>query len=243
MLDEAPECRGLEFGAGLVVHRNLLLACPTLCSAATASVEALPALRRSAPANLVHRQIFLVRGDEPAITERVLDPADAIAVELVGHRPDELCPRRHGALDRAVDVLDIKMDRDRRPADGLRAQRLDLGVLVGQHDAGIADADLGVVDLAAGIRQAHDLLGAERSLVEGDGVARTTQDQIRRHTVIALGNRFYLGAHPGLASVSLLGKRPPSHGMPAALFYPRGLPGATERTPGRPALRVVPGGG
>jgi len=63
--------------------------------------------------SLVHRQIFLVRGDEPAIAERVLDPADAMAVKLVSHRPDELRPRRHGALDRAVDVLDVKVDRDR----------------------------------------------------------------------------------------------------------------------------------
>jgi len=40
--------------------------------------------------NLVHRQIFLVRGDEPAIAERVLDPADTITVKLVSDRPNEL---------------------------------------------------------------------------------------------------------------------------------------------------------
>src|SRR6516162_548881 len=109
MLDEAPECRGLEFSAGLVVHRNLLLACRTLCSASTASVEALPALRRGAPANLLDCQIFLVRGDEPPIAEGFLDPADAIAVKLIGHRPDELLlppPRRarpHGRRPRHKD--------------------------------------------------------------------------------------------------------------------------------------------
>jgi len=87
-------------------------------------------------------------------------------------------------------------------------------VLVGQHDAGIADLDFGMVDLPAGIRQAHDLVGAERFPVERDGVAGATQDQIRRHTVIALGDRFYLGAHSGLASVWSLGKHPASHGVP-----------------------------
>jgi hypothetical protein len=88
MFDEAPEGRSLELGAGLVVHHDLLFVCSTLCSAGTASIEALPALRRGATANLVNRQIFLVRGHEPAVPERVLDPADAIAVKLIGYRPD-----------------------------------------------------------------------------------------------------------------------------------------------------------
>ena len=43
------------------------------------------------------------------------------------------------------------MDRDRRSAHSLRTERLYLGMFVGQHDAGIADPDLGMVDRAAGI--------------------------------------------------------------------------------------------
>src|SRR6516225_1373595 len=40
MRDEPPECRSLELGAGVVVHRHLLLVCRTLCSAETARIEA-----------------------------------------------------------------------------------------------------------------------------------------------------------------------------------------------------------
>jgi len=60
---------------------------------------------------------------------------------------------------------------DRRAADRLRAERLDLGVFVGQHDAGVADTDLGMMDLAAGIVHAHHLGGAERLFVKGDRIA------------------------------------------------------------------------
>src|SRR5690242_15860816 len=45
-------------------------------------IEASARLRRGAPADLVHRQVLLVGRDEPAVAERVLDPADAVAVEL-----------------------------------------------------------------------------------------------------------------------------------------------------------------
>ena len=83
-----------------------------------------------------HRQIFLAGGDEPAIAERVFDPADAIAIKLIGHWADELCPRRHGTFDRTIDILDVEMNGDGRTADGLRAEGSDLRVLVGQHERG-----------------------------------------------------------------------------------------------------------
>src|SRR5215813_1389860 len=103
MLDEAAKGCGLELGARFVVHRNPPpFSRRDLCSCVTASIEALPRLGRAAAANLVHRQILLVGGDEPAIAERILDAADAVAVKLVRHRPDELCPSRNGALDRGV---------------------------------------------------------------------------------------------------------------------------------------------
>src|SRR5271166_510546 len=198
MLDEPPEGRGFELGAGLVVHRVLLFVGRIVCNVATTSVEALPALRRRSMANLLDRQILLMRGDEPAIAEWVLDPADAITVKLIGNRPDKLSARCHSARYGVIDVLDIEMDRDWRTADGFRAERLNLGVLVGQHDSGIADPDLRMVDLAAGTRQTHDLLGAERRLVEGDSVTGTIQDQIGRHTVIALGDRLHCCGHIAL---------------------------------------------
>ena len=78
-------------------------------------------------------------------------------------------------------------------------------MLVGQHDAGIADADFGMVDLAARIRQAHDLLGAECFLVEGNGVAGAAQNQIRGHSVMTLGDRFHCSGHIGLPLAVVLG--------------------------------------
>jgi hypothetical protein len=50
-------------------------------------------------------------------------------------------------------------------------QRLYLGVLVGQHDPRVADADLGVMDLAGRVVHAHHLTGAERLFVERNGLA------------------------------------------------------------------------
>src|SRR6516165_7896151 len=100
------------------------LLCWTLCSAVTTAIEALPALRRRTTANLIHCQIFLVRGDKPAIPEGVFDPADTITVKLIGYRADELCPCGDSALDRSVSVFDIEMDRDWRAANGPWAQRL-----------------------------------------------------------------------------------------------------------------------
>src|ERR1700730_937052 len=165
--------------------------CRLLFGPATGPIEASARLHRGAPADLVHRQILLVGRDEPAVAERVLDAADAVAVKLIRYRPAPLCPGRDGALDRSIDIVDVKMDRDRRAADRLRAERLDVGVLVGQHDAGAAYADLGVMDLAAGVVHAHHLGGAERPFVKGDRIAGGVQDEVGRHAVIALGNWFH----------------------------------------------------
>src|SRR4029077_15751583 len=53
-------------------------------------------------------------------------------------------------------------------------------------------------DLAARAAGAHHLFGAKRFLIEGDGVAGTAQDQIRRNGVIAFGDSFYCCGHIGL---------------------------------------------
>src|SRR6202022_993693 len=48
-----------------------------LCSPAPSPIEALAVLRRRAAADLVHRQILLVRGDEPTVAKGILDPPAA----------------------------------------------------------------------------------------------------------------------------------------------------------------------
>jgi hypothetical protein len=94
--------------------------------------------------------------------------AGAVTVELVLDRPDELGARRHRALGRGVYILHVEMDVDGAAAARLRSHERHLGIFVGKHDARVADADLGVAELAVGPRHAHHLGGAERLLVELD---------------------------------------------------------------------------
>ena len=146
-----------------------------------------------------------MRGNEPAVAKGILDPAGAIAVELIRHWSDELGSRRHGALDRRVDVFDIEVDRYRRTADRPWAKGLDLGVLVGQHDPRIADLDLGMADPAARGVHPHHLFGTQRSLIEGDRFVGAAENQIGRHAVIAVRDRFHC-RHSGFLSTTVSGK-------------------------------------
>jgi hypothetical protein len=70
------------------------------------------ALRGGTPVDFGARQILLVRGDEPAMAERVGDAANAIAIELVGHRACELGARSDCLANDGVDILDIEMEAD-----------------------------------------------------------------------------------------------------------------------------------
>ncbi len=64
------------------------------------------------------RNILLVGRDPPAVPERVLEFAAAIAVELIRDRPENLQPRANRTD--SIDILDIEVDHDRRPANRLR---------------------------------------------------------------------------------------------------------------------------
>jgi hypothetical protein len=63
-----------------------------------------------------------------------------------------------------------------------------LRILVREHDCGVADSDLCVPDPALGGWHAHQFDGAERPLVEVDGLRRIFDDQIGRDRVIAFRN-------------------------------------------------------
>ena len=76
--------------------------------------------RREAPLHLLDRHVLDVRRESPDVAERVLDAACAVAVELVGRRAEQLRAERDRARADRVDVLDVEVDRDRRPADRLR---------------------------------------------------------------------------------------------------------------------------
>ena len=66
----------------------------------------------------------------------------------------------------------------------------DFRMLVRQHDARIADADLGVADLAARILHPLALDRAESPPVEFERLGAAGDDQVGRDRVIAIGNGF-----------------------------------------------------
>src|SRR5690348_11925417 len=119
---------------------------------------------------------------------RILELAGTVTVELIGNRPQlPGAGRRRLARDR-IHVRYVKMDRDRGAADRLRPDGAHVGEFIGEHDHGVANLDFRMTDLAARRADAEFLLGAERLLVELDGVGRIGDTEIRRHTVIAGGN-------------------------------------------------------
>src|SRR5437660_6025463 len=76
---------------------------------------------RGALRHLVGRDVLHVRRYAPAVAERVLKLAGAVAVELIGHRPHALGAGAERACEHVVHLLDVQAERDRRAADLLRA--------------------------------------------------------------------------------------------------------------------------
>src|SRR5262249_8436250 len=146
------------------------------------------------------------------MTERVLDRAHPVAVELVLDGLEELGSLGDGGLHRRVHVADVEHDAHGRAAECSRRPRPHFRGLVGQHDHRVADIDLGVSGLAVGPRHAHLLGRAEDALVEVERARGAVDDQVRRDVVIALRNYFDLAAfaHHSPPSVILRpGDKPP----------------------------------
>src|SRR5262249_13220236 len=105
------------------------------------------------------------------------------------------------------------------------------------HDPVTADADLRVPDLPVGPRHAHDLLPAERLLVDLERLRRTAHAEVRRHRVVSGRDRLD----------PLLGRRFPRRCLPDR-FFPlhgvsfRGLRGGLLR-PGRRKETLAPAPG
>jgi hypothetical protein len=136
------------------------------------------------------------------VTERILDLAVAVAPEHVRQRHDRLCARIHGLLPDRVGIVHIQVDEDRGAFQGQRAIAAPVGKVVGQHDARVADADLGVHDLAAWAGHAADLGCAEGLFIEVQGIGRTRAHKVGRDGVEAFGNGAYLLLHDRSPSLS-----------------------------------------
>lgn len=134
--------------------------------------------------------VFDVGGDAPEVSEGVLDEAGAVAVELVLDGLEEFGSVGGGALDDFVDIGEVDVEADGAAADGGGAgvSGAHAGVLVGEHNAGGADLELGVADFAVGAGHAHDFGGAEDVLVVVDGAGGSIDDEVRGDGVVVLGN-------------------------------------------------------
>src|ERR1044071_7486104 len=150
--------------------------------------------RRHAAVQLLWTHVFLVGGQVPAVAEGVLEGPRAVTVELVRHRSHLGAAGRHGLLEERVDVVHIEQDAHGRAAVVLRPPCVDLGMLVGEHDHGVADFDLGMTYPVPGSGDAHELLRAERALVEIEGARRAVHDQVRSRAVVSVRNCLYHAA-------------------------------------------------
>src|SRR5438876_8204951 len=61
---------------------------------------------RAAPIHFLLRQIFLARGDRPAVAVRIDKRAHPVAPELIGERQLDLAAGADGAIEERIAVLD-----------------------------------------------------------------------------------------------------------------------------------------
>jgi hypothetical protein len=71
----------------------------------------------------------------PLVAERIREQPDAVAEELVRDGSEERGTRRHRARHRPVDIRNVEMDRHRRASDADRAERTEVRILIGEHEA------------------------------------------------------------------------------------------------------------
>src|SRR5437867_11567767 len=108
-----------------------------------------------------------------------------ISIELIFHRPLQLCAGCHRLLDGRVYILDIEKNADGRPAQRLRAAMSHLWMLIRHHDHRIADLDFRMAHLSTRIRHTHHFRRIEHFLVEINGSRCTVDDYVGSYRVIA----------------------------------------------------------
>ena len=119
-------------------------------------------------------------------------PQNWSAAAPIGPRRDSGA-RRDGALEQRVAIVDVEPQRDRRAAERLRAPAAPH--LVVEHDDRIADADLGMHDLAVRSWRPRQYFGAERLRVPVERAGRIVHDEVRRYRVVSGGNAAFRFCH------------------------------------------------
>jgi AcrR family transcriptional regulator/catechol 2,3-dioxygenase-like lactoylglutathione lyase family enzyme len=98
----------------------------------------------------------------------------------VGHADLSIGETHFMLADDRIAIVNSDVQQHWRSADRDRAQRPEIGMLIGQHDCTVANRQIGMPDLAGvGIGQAISLLGTESGAVKGDGGVGVPDDQIR----------------------------------------------------------------
>src|SRR6266446_160853 len=140
--------------------------------------------------HLFRRHVFLVSGDAPEMSKRILNEAGAISVKLVLDRLEDLGLLCHCLFDDLVAIGHVHVQTHGRSADagGTDVALAHAGVFVRQHEARIADLQLGVTDLPVRTIHAHDYGGAEYILVIFDRSRSVLDDQVRSDGVVSLRN-------------------------------------------------------
>src|SRR6267378_7239395 len=91
--------------------------------------------------HLLRAYVADMRADRPAVAERVLKLAVAVAPEHVGDGHGQLRAGFHRARDEGVRIVHVEVDDDWRAFERLRPEHAPLRRFVDQHDGRIADAD------------------------------------------------------------------------------------------------------
>src|SRR5579884_338465 len=134
-----------------------------------------------------------VRSNPPLEPEGIFDTGHAVAIGLVGWSTQAYCSSFKGLFVDGVAVLHIEHDAHGGSSEMLWAVELLIGGFIGQHDAGVANLNLSVLQAAIRSRHAHALFCAERFLVELNGFGRASNMQVRLNTVVSVWNGFYCG--------------------------------------------------
>src|ERR1700752_2652328 len=189
---------------------------------------------------LLGRRVFLVRGETPAVARGILDRGEAVAPEHVGDRHHHLGPGPDRAIEGGVHVGQVEVERGGGMADRRGRQAAHVRILLRQHDAGVADLDLGVHEPAVRAIDAHDLPRAERALVEVDRRGPILDGQGRGHGVIALGNWLRHDGPPQSLSLSTSSRTAAADLSKAACSSFWSLISMICSTPRRPSLTGTP---
>src|SRR5438270_2056552 len=100
--------------------------------------------------HLLRRYVFLVCRDRPVMPERVDEFPVAVAPEHVGDGHRDFGAGFDGAVESGIDVGGVDVDGDGRAVECARRARAagaHVGEFVGEHEPGIAEAQLAVKDL------------------------------------------------------------------------------------------------